>query len=93
MTNNPKRRSDSRRQRPAPTGRKAAALRPLVLVAAIACAQPAGAAGAPDLTAMSLETLMELTVVGASKYEQKQREVAAAVSVITRAAGAPSIRR
>ena len=34
--------------------------------------------------ALSLESLMELTVVGASKYQQKQSEVAAAVSVITR---------
>lgn len=38
-----------------------------------------------DLTALSLEQLMSLTVVGASKYEQKQTEVAAAVSIITRA--------
>jgi len=33
---------------------------------------------------MSLEQLMQISVVGASKYEQKQGEVAAAVSVITR---------
>jgi outer membrane receptor for ferrienterochelin and colicin len=37
-----------------------------------------------DLTVLSLEQLMRLTVVGASKYEQDQSEVAAAVSVITR---------
>jgi iron complex outermembrane receptor protein len=37
-----------------------------------------------DLTALSLEQLMDLRVVGASKYEQKQSEVAAAVSIITR---------
>lgn len=37
-----------------------------------------------DLTAFSLEQLLDLQVVGASKYEQKQNEVAAAVSVITR---------
>ena len=43
---------------------------------------PAGAA--TDLTALSLEQLLEVTVVGASKYEQKQSEVAAAVSVIPR---------
>jgi outer membrane receptor protein involved in Fe transport len=39
---------------------------------------------ASDLTQLSLEQLLEVTVVGASKYEQKQSEVAAAVSVITR---------
>ncbi|MDH5540264.1 MAG: TonB-dependent receptor [Rhizobacter sp.] len=33
---------------------------------------------------MSLEQLLEISVVGASKYEQKQSEVAAAVSVVTR---------
>jgi outer membrane receptor protein involved in Fe transport len=36
------------------------------------------------LTALSLEQLLELRIVGASKYEQRQSEVAAAVSVITR---------
>jgi len=41
-------------------------------------------AAAADLTDMSLEQLMQINVVGASKYEQKQSEVAAAVSVITR---------
>ena len=50
---------------------------------ALAGALPACAAGA-DLTSLSLEQLMDLTVVGASKYEQKQSEVAAAVSIITR---------
>ncbi len=43
-------------------------------------AQPKGS----QLTAMSLEQLLDVTIVGASKYEQKQHEVAAAVSVITR---------
>jgi iron complex outermembrane receptor protein len=33
---------------------------------------------------MSLEQLLEVSIVGASKYEQRQDEVAAAVSVITR---------
>ena len=33
---------------------------------------------------MSLEQLLDVTIIGASKYEQKQDEVAAAVSVITR---------
>src|SRR5690606_41896820 len=39
---------------------------------------------APDLTALSLEQLLDLKIVGASKYAQKQDEVAAAVTVITR---------
>jgi outer membrane receptor for ferrienterochelin and colicin len=41
-------------------------------------------AAATDVTGMSLEQLMQISVVGASKYEQKQSEVGAAVSVITR---------
>lgn len=39
---------------------------------------------AADLEQMSLEQLMNISVVGASKYEQKQQQVAAAVSIITR---------
>jgi len=39
---------------------------------------------AADVTEMSLEQLMQIGVVGASKYEQKQSEIGAAVSVITR---------
>lgn len=39
---------------------------------------------AADLEQMSLEQLMSISVVGASKYEQKQQQVAAAVSIITR---------
>lgn len=62
--------------------RRRAALSPLWLALAAAFAAPAHAAG--DLTSLSLDELMEVTIVGASKYEQKQREVAAAVSVITR---------
>ena len=54
----------------------------LTLCLALAAAFPAGAA--TDLTTVSLEQLLELKVVGASKYEQKQSEVAAAASVITR---------
>ena len=38
-----------------------------------------------DLTLLDLEQLMEMKVVGASKYEQTQSEVAAAVSILTRA--------
>ncbi len=55
----------------------------LLCAVAGVCGPAAWAAQAPDLTALSLESLMELSVVGASKYEQKQSEVAAAVSVIT----------
>ncbi|WP_240142459.1 TonB-dependent receptor plug domain-containing protein [Nitrosomonas oligotropha] len=39
---------------------------------------------AKDLEQMSIEELMNIRVVGASKYEQKQQQAAAAVSVITR---------
>jgi iron complex outermembrane receptor protein len=50
---------------------------------AFACAlSPASASD--DLADLSLEQLLTLNIVGASKYEQKQSEVAAAVSVITR---------
>ena len=59
-------------------------LRPLLLGAALAAAHSVHAAQPADLTSLSLESLMQLTVVGASKYEQKQSQVAAAVSVITR---------
>lgn len=38
--------------------------------------------GADDLTELNIEDLMQVTVTSASKYEQKQSEVAAAVSVI-----------
>ncbi|PKO34341.1 MAG: TonB-dependent receptor [Betaproteobacteria bacterium HGW-Betaproteobacteria-7] len=48
-------------------------------------ALPVGAeSGSVDLTAFSLEDLLETRITGAAKYEQKQSEVAAAVSVITR---------
>ena len=43
------------------------------------------AAGASDVTELGLEQLMQVRVIGASKFEQKQGEVAAAASVITRA--------
>jgi outer membrane cobalamin receptor len=42
------------------------------------------AAAAADVTDMSLEQLLQISVVGASKYEQKQSEIGAAVTVITR---------
>jgi len=41
-------------------------------------------ATAADVTDMSLEQLLQIGVVGASKYEQKQSQIGAAVSVITR---------
>lgn len=63
----------------------AARLRPLMLAMLLAGALPARAATPVDLTSMSLEKLLELTVVGASKYEQRQSEVAASVGVVTRA--------
>lgn len=70
------------RRRPSPPA--ARVLQPLLLCAALAAAHPLRAAQPADLTTLSLESLMQLTVVGASKYEQKQSEVAAAVSVLTR---------
>jgi outer membrane cobalamin receptor len=42
------------------------------------------AAAAADVTDMSLEQLLQISVVGASKYEQKQSQIGAAVTVITR---------
>jgi iron complex outermembrane receptor protein len=67
---------------PKPLSRNRLARRTLCV--ALATAFAATAHAATDLTALSLEQLLEVTVVGASKYEQKQSEVAAAVSVITR---------
>ena len=64
------------------THRRRVALRPLWLAIAAAFAAPAHAAD--DLTSLSLDQLMEVTIVGAAKYVQRQSEVAAAVSVITR---------
>ncbi len=54
----------------------------LLCFALFAC-PPAIAAG-PDANDLSLEDLMKVPVIGASKYSQKQSEVAAAVSVVTR---------
>lgn len=48
----------------------------------LGCVPPVYAS--PDLTALSLEQLLGVSIVGASKYPQRQSEVAAAVSVITR---------
>ena len=63
--------------------RRPSGVRPAALCLALAGAFPALSAPA-DLTALSLEQLLDVSVIGASKYEQKQNEVAAAVSVITR---------
>jgi len=54
----------------------------LALLLATVWSAPASAKD--DLDALSLEALMEITITGASKYEQKQEAVAAAVSVIGR---------
>lgn len=54
-----------------------------VLVLATSIALPARSQQA-DAAALSLEDLLEVTVTGAAKYSQKQSEVAAAASVITR---------
>jgi outer membrane receptor protein involved in Fe transport len=58
--------------------------RRLMLGLALAAAFTAQASQPGGLTSLSLEQLLEVRIVGASKYEQKQNEVAAAVSVITR---------
>ncbi len=54
----------------------------LYVLALLIC--PAVSAQDNKLTTLSLEQLLAVTIVGASKYEQKQNQVAAAVSVITR---------
>lgn len=54
------------------------------MLLALGLSSAVAARAADDLTLFSLEQLLEVTVIGASKYEQKQSEVAAAVSVITR---------
>ena len=41
-------------------------------------------AASADLIGLSLEQLLDVQVVGASKYAQKQSQVAAAVNVLTR---------
>jgi outer membrane receptor for ferrienterochelin and colicin len=66
-----------------------AALRRVGVIASGGLLCLAAAAGFPaqaasNLTQFSLEQLLDTPIVGASKYEQKQSEVAAAASVITR---------
>jgi outer membrane receptor protein involved in Fe transport len=56
----------------------------LLLSVSVLSASPVAAAVTPDITQLSLEQLLDVTIIGASKYEQKQDEVAAAISVITR---------
>ncbi len=55
--------------------------RRLAAVFALTACMPAQA---DDFTSLSLEQLLDVSIVGASKYAQKQSQVAAAVSVITR---------
>jgi iron complex outermembrane receptor protein len=54
----------------------------LLLSLVLLASSPARAA--TELADLNLEQLLNVSIVGASKYEQKQSEVAAAVSVITR---------
>lgn len=54
------------------------------LIPTLLMALAAPAYASTDLTSLSLEQLLGVRIVGASKYAQKQSEVAAAVSVITR---------
>jgi iron complex outermembrane receptor protein len=55
----------------------------LLIAALVVPAAPARAANGADLLEMSLESLMNVTVVGASRYEQKSSEAPSYVSVIT----------
>lgn len=45
---------------------------------------PCAHASEVDITQISLEQLLDISIIGASKYAQKQSDVAAAVNVITR---------
>jgi outer membrane receptor for ferrienterochelin and colicin len=69
---------------PSPVLTRRRTRQPLALCLALAAAFPIPVHAADDLTSLSLEQLLDVTIVGASKYEQKQADVAAAVSVITR---------
>lgn len=55
-----------------------------MLLAGVACAAPAGAAVANHLDDLSLEQLLQVKVVSASKFEQPGRNAPSAVQVITR---------
>jgi iron complex outermembrane receptor protein len=56
----------------------------LLMCLPLLAAPPMAAAAVTDITQLSLEQLLDVPIIGASKYEQKQGKVAAAVSVITR---------
>lgn len=56
----------------------------LRIAASLTLAFALPAAAQADLTSLSLEQLLQVSITGASKYEQRQDEIAAAVSVITR---------
>lgn len=56
----------------------------LAVPAVAVVALPSATAAGPDTASLSLEQLMDIPVVAAAKYEQRQRDVAAAVGVITR---------
>ena len=58
--------------------------RELLLCLFMLAVVPAPGRAAADLTSMSLDDLLNVSIVGASRYAQAQSEVAAAVSVITR---------
>jgi iron complex outermembrane receptor protein len=67
----------------------------MALVGAMLCGTPAAAQDFPDVTAISLEDLMNLKVTSVSKREQKLADSAAAIFVITqddiRRSGARSV--
>ena len=56
----------------------------LFVLLTAAAAAPAQAAAQSDLTEMTLESLMQVSVTGASKYEQKLSEAPSYVSIVTR---------
>lgn len=58
-------------------------LRFLSFLLAALLSVPANAAGVADLTEMSLESLMDVTVSGASRYKQKSSEAPTYASVVT----------
>jgi iron complex outermembrane receptor protein len=68
------------RVRPDPGGRS----RRFAVIGLLLSAMYHPARADADLTSRSLEQLLDVSIVGASKYSQTQGEVAAAVSVITR---------
>ena len=56
-----------------------------LIVLALLSSLPSVFAETTNFTELSLEDLLEVRVVGASKYEQRQDEIAASVSVLIRA--------